>query len=128
MLSSISLGSIDNLENSRSTRLTAFVTASVKLSSTYSSQCLCDKCQPAFSETFKKTQSTPLLLKVLCEPCKISYIKDKRSVSRKKPKPEKQPVVVVSDDRKQVPAKKRPIEHSRNERQKIMTLVLIIVN
>lgn len=115
MLSSISLGSIDNLEKLPINSLNSICDRVRQALLHVFLPRLCDKCQPAFSETFKKTQSTPLLLKVLCEPCKISYIKDKRSVSRKKPKPEKQPVVVVSDDRKQVPAKKRPIEHSRNE-------------
>lgn len=45
---------------------------------------LCEGCRPAFSASFQKTQSTPLLLKTLCDTCKINYIKDKRSVSRKK--------------------------------------------
>ena len=45
---------------------------------------LCETCRPAFSETFRMTQSTPALLKCLCDSCKINYVRDKRAVSRKK--------------------------------------------
>ncbi len=45
---------------------------------------LCEACRPAFSETFRVTQSTPVLLKCLCDSCKINYVRDKRAVSRKK--------------------------------------------
>ena len=113
MLSSISLGSIDNLEKLPINSLNNICDRVRQALLHVFLPRLCEKCQPAFSETFKKTQSTPLLLKVLCEPCKISYIKDKRSVSRKKAKPEK-PVATEEIARK-YPAKSRPIEHSRSE-------------
>lgn len=116
MLSSISFGSLDNLDKLPINSLNSICDRVRQALLHVFLPRLCEKCQPAFSETFKKTQSTPLLLKVLCEPCKISYIKDKRSVSRKKAKPEK-PVVTTEEITmaRKCPAKKRPIEHSRTE-------------
>lgn len=89
MLSSLNLGSIDNLEKLPINSLNSICErVRLALLHVYLPK-LCEKCQPAFSETFKKTQSNPLLLKVLCDPCKLNYIRDKRSVSRKKAKPVK---------------------------------------
>lgn len=45
---------------------------------------LCESCRPGFSEAFRVTQSTPALLKCLCDSCKINYVRDKRAVTRRK--------------------------------------------
>jgi hypothetical protein len=84
MLSSLSLGSIDNLEKLPINSLNSICDRVRQALLHVFLPRLCQKCQPAFSEVFKKTQSTPVLLKALCDTCKINYIKDKRSVSRKK--------------------------------------------
>lgn len=90
MLSSLSIGSIDNLEKLPINSLNSICDRVRQALLHVFLPRLCEKCRPTFSEAFRKTQSTPLLLKALCEPCKINYVKDKRSVSRKKvTKPEK---------------------------------------
>ena len=99
MLSSLSLGSIDNLEKLPINSLNNICDRVRQALLHVFLPRLCEKCQPTFSEAFKKTQSTPLLLKALCEPCKINYVKDKRSVSRKKAtlKPEKSEPTISAD-------------------------------
>lgn len=118
MLSSINLGSIDNLEKLPINSLNNICERVRQALLHVFLPRLCEKCQPAFSETFRKTQSTPLLLKALCEPCKINYIKDKRSVSRKKvtppPKIDKIEQNNETSNVTKLPAKKRPMEVSRN--------------
>lgn len=97
MLSSLSLGSIDNLESLPINSLNSICDqVRQALLHVYLPR-LCLTCQPAFSEAFRKTQSTPLLLKALCDPCKLNYVRDKRSVSRKKPKPERRETITTED-------------------------------
>lgn len=121
MLSSINLGSIDNLEKLPINSLNNICERVRQALLHVFLPRLCEKCQPAFSEAFRKTQSTPLLLKALCEPCKINYVKDKRSVSRKKVTPPRIDKTEQNCDASNVstlaaklPAKKRPMEVSRS--------------
>lgn len=127
MLSSLSLGSIDNLEKLPINSLNSICERVRQALLHVFLPRLCEKCRPTFSEAFRKTQSTPLLLKALCEPCKINYVKDKRSVSRKKLSPSK---VIEATDTTQntedneninttkLPAKKKQkMEVSRNSEE-----------
>lgn len=71
---------------------------------------LCENCRPGFSATFRVTQSTPALLKCLCDTCKISYVRDKRAATRKKSnsnaKKENQPEEEISSNDESVSSTK----------------------